>query len=111
MDSRPVALVTGSSRGIGRAIAVGFGRSGYDVVVNYCHSEDAAAAVAAEEDSAELEAEDTDGAAASPALAAMSPPAAPLTSGKSIADQIADLQLEDDSDDEDSDIDELSLSD
>ena len=48
MDSRPVALVTGSSRGIGRAIAVGFGRSGYDVVVNYCHSEDAAAAVAAE---------------------------------------------------------------
>ena len=69
------------------------------------------AAVAAEEDSAELEAEDTDGAAASPAIAAMSPPAAPLTSGKSIADQIADLQLEDDSDDEDSDIDELSLSD
>lgn len=67
-------------------------------------------AVAAEEDSAELEAEDTDGAAASPAIAPMSPPKAPATSGKTIADQIADLQLDDDSDDE-SDLDELSLSD
>ena len=67
-------------------------------------------AVAAEESSLELEAEDADGAAASPAIAPMSPPKAPSTSGKSIADQIAALQLDDGSDSE-SDIDELSLSD
>ena len=30
-----VALVTGASRGLGRAIAVGFGRAGYRVAVNY----------------------------------------------------------------------------
>jgi 3-oxoacyl-[acyl-carrier protein] reductase len=34
-----VALVTGSSRGIGRAIAFGLGRAGADVVINYRHSE------------------------------------------------------------------------
>jgi NAD(P)-dependent dehydrogenase (short-subunit alcohol dehydrogenase family) len=31
----PVALVTGSSRGLGRATAVQFARDGYDVTVNY----------------------------------------------------------------------------
>jgi len=31
----PVALVTGASRGLGRAIAVGFGLAGYRVAVNY----------------------------------------------------------------------------
>src|SRR5205823_5652731 len=32
--SRPVAIVTGSSRGIGRATAVELARRGYDVAVN-----------------------------------------------------------------------------
>lgn len=38
----PTAVVTGSSRGIGRAIAVRFAADGYDVAVNYHTSEDAA---------------------------------------------------------------------
>lgn len=38
----PAAVVTGSSRGIGRAIAVRFARDGYDVAVNYHTGEDAA---------------------------------------------------------------------
>src|ERR1700752_2299701 len=33
--SRRVALVTGASRGIGRAIAIELGRIGYDVSINY----------------------------------------------------------------------------
>ncbi len=43
-----VAVVSGSSRGIGRACAVELGRSGADVVVNYrSHADDAEAAAAA----------------------------------------------------------------
>ena len=42
------ALVTGSSRGIGRAIAIGLAREGCDVVVNYCKNSDAAESTAAE---------------------------------------------------------------
>lgn len=44
----PAAVVTGSSRGIGRAIALRFAGDGYDVAVNYHTSEDAAESVAAE---------------------------------------------------------------
>jgi 3-oxoacyl-[acyl-carrier protein] reductase len=44
----PAAVVTGSSRGIGRAIALRFAEDGYDVAVNYHTSEEAAEAVAAE---------------------------------------------------------------
>ena len=42
----PAALVTGSSRGIGRAIAVRFADDGYDVAVTYPTSAEAAEAVA-----------------------------------------------------------------
>ncbi|OYR56453.1 SDR family NAD(P)-dependent oxidoreductase [Halorubrum halodurans] len=44
----PAAVVTGSSRGIGRGIALRFAEDGYDVAVNYHTSEDAAESVAAE---------------------------------------------------------------
>lgn len=40
-----VALVTGASRGIGRAIALELGRRGYTVIVNYAGSKEAADAV------------------------------------------------------------------
>ena len=43
-----VALVTGASRGLGRAIAIKLGGSGYRVAVNYSRSEEAAADVVAE---------------------------------------------------------------
>jgi 3-oxoacyl-[acyl-carrier protein] reductase len=44
--ARPVALVTGAARGIGRCAALELARHGYDVVVNYSRSREAAESVA-----------------------------------------------------------------
>lgn len=41
-----VALVTGGSRGIGRAIVEAFAREGASVILNYCHGEQAAGELA-----------------------------------------------------------------
>jgi 3-oxoacyl-[acyl-carrier protein] reductase len=48
MTERKVALVTGTARGIGRSTALELARNGYDVVVNFSRSRDAAQAVADE---------------------------------------------------------------
>lgn len=48
MHPAPVALITGSSRGIGRAIASKLAADGYAVCINYFKNKDAADALAAE---------------------------------------------------------------
>jgi NAD(P)-dependent dehydrogenase (short-subunit alcohol dehydrogenase family) len=48
MIDRPVALVTGSSRGIGRAIAIELARQQHAVVINYVRSAEGAQGVVAE---------------------------------------------------------------
>ena len=45
---RHVALVTGSSRGIGRGIALELAREGWDVCINYIQHQEAAEAVVSE---------------------------------------------------------------
>ena len=35
MENKKVALITGGSRGIGKAIAVKFAKEGYNLVINY----------------------------------------------------------------------------
>jgi NAD(P)-dependent dehydrogenase (short-subunit alcohol dehydrogenase family) len=44
---KPVAIVTGASRGIGRACALGLAEDGYDIIVNYAGNKDAADEVVA----------------------------------------------------------------
>jgi len=51
-DGAPVCLVTGASRGLGRAIAINLGSAGCSVVVNYAGSKDKAEAVVEEVKSA-----------------------------------------------------------
>lgn len=48
VDGRPVALVTGSARRVGRAIALELARQGYDLIVHYRQSGREAKATAAE---------------------------------------------------------------
>ena len=55
-DGRPVALITGSSRGIGRASALLFAERGHDVVIHYRREADAAEATAKEARAAGAEA-------------------------------------------------------
>jgi 3-oxoacyl-[acyl-carrier protein] reductase len=47
-QDRPAALITGASSGIGRAAAVAFAGAGFDVVINYSRSEEAARETAAQ---------------------------------------------------------------
>ncbi|MDL2268740.1 3-oxoacyl-ACP reductase FabG [Desulfosarcina sp. OttesenSCG-928-A07] len=55
-DQLPIALVTGASKGIGRAIAVEMARSGYQVIINYLSDRSGA-----EETLAAVRASGTDG--------------------------------------------------
>ena len=47
-DKKRVIIITGASRGLGRALALRFGREGERVVVNFLSNERAARAVADE---------------------------------------------------------------
>ena len=43
----PYVIITGASRGIGAATAKVFAQKGYDIVLNYCHSQQKAEDLAA----------------------------------------------------------------
>jgi 3-oxoacyl-[acyl-carrier protein] reductase len=47
-SDKPAALVTGAATGIGRSAAVALGKNGFDLVINYSRSEDAAKITARE---------------------------------------------------------------
>lgn len=51
-QDKPAALVTGAATGIGRSAAIALAKHGYDVVVNYSRSEDAAKVTAGEAEAA-----------------------------------------------------------
>ena len=51
-NDKPAALVTGASTGIGRSVAIILAKNGYNVVINYSRSEDAAKITAREAEAA-----------------------------------------------------------
>lgn len=52
MNDRPAGLVTGAATGIGRAAALALAKNGYDVVINFSRSDDAAKATARDAEAA-----------------------------------------------------------
>jgi len=51
-SDKPVALITGASTGIGRSAALALAKNGYDVVINYSRSEEAAKTTARDAEAA-----------------------------------------------------------
>ena len=45
MEKRKVVLITGSAKGIGKAIALELAKNSYDIVINYHHSKNEALAL------------------------------------------------------------------